>query len=101
VRPTRNRKHQGDSRIVQPDGSVHVGDVGFAETRFAITPGGIKTPGTGEMNQAAMEAFEARIPMRRMGNPDDIGRAALYLASELSAYITGAQIVVDGGRLLA
>jgi 2-dehydro-3-deoxy-D-gluconate 5-dehydrogenase len=67
----------------------------------AIAPGGIKTPGTGEMNQAAMEAFEALIPMRRMGNPDDIGRAALYLASELSSYMTGAQIVVDGGRLLA
>jgi 2-deoxy-D-gluconate 3-dehydrogenase len=67
----------------------------------AIAPGGIKTPGVGDMDEAALEGFEAMIPMRRMGDPDDIGRAALFLASELSSYMTGAQIVVDGGRLLA
>ena len=67
----------------------------------AIAPGGIKTPGIGDMDQADLEGFEAMIPMGRMGDPDDIGRAALFLASELSSYMTGAQIVVDGGRLLA
>ncbi len=67
----------------------------------AVAPGGIKTPGTGEMDQASMSAFEAMIPMGRMGEPDDIGRAVLFLASELSSYMTGSQIVVDGGRLLA
>ena len=41
------------------------------------------------------------IPMGRMGEPDDIGRAVLFLASDLAAYMTGSQIVVDGGRLLA
>ncbi len=67
----------------------------------AVAPGGIKTPGTGEMDESNMKAFEAMIPMGRMGEPDDIGRAALFLASELSCYMTGSQIVVDGGRLLA
>ncbi len=67
----------------------------------AIAPGGIKTPGAGGMDQADLEGFEAMIPMRRMGDPDDIGRAALFLASDLSSYMTGSQIVVDGGRLLA
>ncbi len=67
----------------------------------AIAPGGIRTPGTGDMDEAALAGFEAIIPMRRMGDPDDIGRAALFLACELSSYMTGAQIVVDGGRLLA
>jgi 2-deoxy-D-gluconate 3-dehydrogenase len=67
----------------------------------AIAPGGIRTPGVGDMDDAALQRFEAMIPMQRMGDPDDIGRAALFLASDLSSYVTGAQIVVDGGRLLA
>jgi 2-deoxy-D-gluconate 3-dehydrogenase len=67
----------------------------------AIAPGGIRTPGAGEVTGPALEAFEAMIPMGRMGDPDDIGRAALFLASDLSSYMTGSQIVVDGGRLLA
>jgi 2-dehydro-3-deoxy-D-gluconate 5-dehydrogenase len=67
----------------------------------AIAPGGIRTPGVGDMDEAALQGFEAMIPMQRMGDPDDIGRAALFLASDLSSYVTGAQIVVDGGRLLA
>ena len=46
-------------------------------------------------------AFEAMIPMGRIGDPDDIGRAVLFLASDLASYMTGSQIMVDGGRLLA
>jgi 2-deoxy-D-gluconate 3-dehydrogenase len=67
----------------------------------AVAPGGIKTPGIGDMDPETMKAFEAMIPMGRMGDPDDIGRAVLFLASRLSSYMTGSQIVVDGGRLLA
>jgi 2-deoxy-D-gluconate 3-dehydrogenase len=67
----------------------------------AIAPGGIRTPGVGEMSHELLAGFEAMIPMGRMGEPDDIGRVAVFLASDLSSYMTGAQIVVDGGRLLA
>jgi 2-deoxy-D-gluconate 3-dehydrogenase len=67
----------------------------------AIAPGGIRTPGVGDMDEAVLQGFQAMIPMGRMGDPDDIGRAALFLACDLSSYMTGAQIVVDGGRLLA
>jgi len=67
----------------------------------AIAPGGIATPGIGEMDPETLAGFEAMIPMRRMGDPDDIGRTALFLSSELATYLTGEQIVVDGGRLLA
>ena len=67
----------------------------------AVAPGGIVTPGAGgALDDESRAAFEAMIPMGRMGDPDDIARAVLFLASGLSSYMTGSQIVVDGGRLL-
>ena len=73
----------------------------------AVAPGGVATPGTGAGKavppdvEAIMKAFLQKIPMKRMGDPDDIGKAVLFLASDLSSYMTGSQIVVDGGALLA
>jgi 2-deoxy-D-gluconate 3-dehydrogenase len=75
----------------------------------AIAPGGIATPGVAKMSQPqegtdmekVMEQFLAKIPMHRMGEPDDIGKVALFLASDMSSYMTGEQIVVDGGVLLS
>src|SRR3989344_2446974 len=77
----------------------------------AIAPGGIATPGVEEIQKGApaagidmsgmIEAFLAKIPMRRMGEPDEIGKVALFLAGDMASYITGAQIVVDGGVLLS
>ncbi len=78
----------------------------------AIAPGGIATPGVQKLQKASpvsqgvdmnkvMEAFMAKIPMHRMGEPDDIGKVALFLASDMSSYMTGSQIVVDGGVLLS
>jgi 2-deoxy-D-gluconate 3-dehydrogenase len=69
----------------------------------AVAPGGIQTPGAGgdAVDEEMLRAFEAMIPMGHIGDPDDIGRTVLFLASDLASYITGSQIVVDGGRLLA
>lgn len=78
----------------------------------AVAPGGIATPGVQKMNSGVkvpagvdmakvMEGFMNKIPMHRMGEPDDIGKVALFLASEMSSYMTGTQIVVDGGVLLS
>lgn len=43
------------------------------------------------------EAFTKMIPMGRLGNPDDMAKAALFLCSDLSSYLAGAVIVADGG----
>ncbi len=77
----------------------------------AIAPGGITTPGTQQGTQSTpeqmerlkkvIEAFTQKIPMHRFGEPDDIGKVALFLASDMSSYMTGSQIVVDGGVLLS
>lgn len=75
----------------------------------AIAPGSIATPGTGfDEHAPAVQALDdavrsaaSRIPMRRMGTTDEIGRVAVFLASPMSSYMTGSQIVVDGGMLLS
>jgi len=68
----------------------------------ALAPGAIATPGasSGTVDPEMLHETEARIPMHRMGLPDDMGRVALFLASGLSSYLTGSQIVADGGMLL-
>lgn len=74
----------------------------------AIAPGGIATPGVTPSDPAKaaamktqIDAFLATIPMHRMGESDEIGKVALFLASDMSSYMTGCQIVVDGGALLS
>lgn len=75
----------------------------------AVAPGGIATPGVQSVSKAPagvdmskmLEGFLAKIPMHRMGEPDDIGKVVLFLASDMSSYMTGTQVVVDGGFLLS
>ena len=81
----------------------------------AIAPGSIATEGSQagarEMESLSLESdewreirsrresFRARIPLGRRGEPDDIGRVALFLASDAAAYMTGTAVFVDGGVL--
>lgn len=69
----------------------------------AVAPGAIQTPGANSaaMSEEMLQAFTARIPLRRMGVPDDIAAVVLFLASDASNYMTGSVVVVDGGFLQA
>jgi 2-deoxy-D-gluconate 3-dehydrogenase len=51
--------------------------------------------------EAQWEHAAERVPMRRWADPDEIGRVVLFLASDLASYVHGAQVVVDGGYLVA
>src|SRR5581483_1783649 len=66
----------------------------------AIAPGLVKTDMARALWEPNEEAMAKRIPLRRLGEPDDIGRAALFLATDLSSWITGHTLVVDGGALV-
>jgi 7-alpha-hydroxysteroid dehydrogenase len=65
----------------------------------AIAPGAVETPSTAFIvhNDAMREATTRWIPLRRMGQPEDIALAALYLASDASAFVSGKVLEVDGG----
>jgi 3-oxoacyl-[acyl-carrier protein] reductase len=63
----------------------------------AIAPGFIQTAMTDAMTDEARKTLESRIALRRLGNPDDIGYAVAFLASEQASYITGTVLNVSGG----
>jgi 3-oxoacyl-[acyl-carrier protein] reductase len=64
----------------------------------AIQPGFIRTAMTDAMPQDVLKARVAEIPLGRIGEPRDVADAALFLASDLSSYLTGITIEVSGGR---
>lgn len=66
-----------------------------------ISPGAIDTPmaDTIESDPKTLEATLARIPMRRIGKPEEVSNLVLFLASDASSYMTGATVVIDGGWL--
>ncbi|MTJ62782.1 3-oxoacyl-ACP reductase FabG [Nocardia seriolae] len=66
----------------------------------AIQPGLIRTPMTEAMKPEVFAAREADIPMRRAGEPAEVADVALFLALDLSSYMTGAVLEVGGGRLM-
>ena len=76
-----------------------------------LVPGGIWTAGTKNLAKEALKLktsviksgieYGMRTPLRRMGHPDEVARMALVLATDLSSYVNGALVVVDGGFLSA
>ena len=101
---------KGGVRMLTRSFAKEVGKYGI--TVNDIAPGGVNTPGAAkilgdqaskeqmEAMKVGMEQFVKSLPLQRMGEPEDIANATLFLASNASAYITGTTIVVDGGLLL-
>ncbi len=67
----------------------------------ALAPGLVKTDFARALWEANEQAIARRLPLRRLGEPDDIGGAAVFLASEAASWITGQTLVVDGGSLVS
>jgi NAD(P)-dependent dehydrogenase (short-subunit alcohol dehydrogenase family) len=66
----------------------------------SIHPGTIETPMTAEMlaDEAYRQERMENTPLGRLGQPEDVAYGALYLASDESSFVTGSELVVDGGR---
>ena len=92
-------------------GASKSGQLGFLKTaamelsRYnttinAVMPGNIYTEGLQDLGEDYLKTMAASIPLKRLGDVEDIGNAALFFASDEAGYITGQQIVVDGGQIL-
>jgi 3-oxoacyl-[acyl-carrier protein] reductase len=92
-------------------GATKAGQLGFMRTasielaKYGITvnavlPGNIVTEGLQGLGDEYLKAMAAAIPLKRLGDVEDIGNAALFLASKQAGYIPGQTIVVDGGQTL-
>ena len=66
----------------------------------AVAPGFIATPMTDALNDDQKDAINKQIPAARMGTPEEIAAAVLYLASEEAGYVTGATLHVNGGMVM-
>ncbi|MFI5214050.1 MAG: 3-oxoacyl-[acyl-carrier-protein] reductase [Gemmatimonadales bacterium] len=66
----------------------------------AVAPGFIESDMTAVLTPEQREALAKQIPLERLGKPEDVAAAVLFLASETSAYITGQVLVVDGGMVM-
>jgi len=63
-----------------------------------VSPGPIRTPLTIRQSPEVIARIASTVPMGRMGEPDEVAKAALYLASDDSSFVTGIELFVDGGR---
>lgn len=79
--------------------AIEVGPLGIRVN--SIHPGGVDTPMLDPAEEVGIDLrdYFSRVPLQRIGTPDDVARLAVFLASDDSAYCTGTEFVVDGGLL--
>jgi len=65
----------------------------------AVAPGFIESEMTAALGDSIMDEVKKRIPAKRLGKPEDVGNAVLYLASPAASYVTGQVLTVDGGMI--
>jgi 3-oxoacyl-[acyl-carrier protein] reductase len=94
--------HYGASKAAQL-GFIRTAAIELAPRRItinAVLPGNVRTPGLEAEGQEYLDTMKASIPLGELGEPEDIGNAALFFASNEARYITGQTLVVDGGQIL-
>jgi 3-oxoacyl-[acyl-carrier protein] reductase len=74
--------------------------VGDGITVNAVQPGNVRTAGIEKMDPELLRQVERSIPLGRLAEPEEIGWAVRFFASEEAAYVTGQSLVVDGGQVL-
>jgi NAD(P)-dependent dehydrogenase (short-subunit alcohol dehydrogenase family) len=62
-----------------------------------ISPGPTDTPMLAQASDEVRQTLSAQIPAKRLGNPEEVAAAALFLASDESTYVSGAELIIDGG----
>jgi len=67
----------------------------------AIAPGFIETEMTGKLDEATVQGWRDAIPLKRGGSPEDVANACIFLASDMSSYVTGQTLNVCGGMITA
>ena len=94
--------HYGASKSAQL-GCMRTACMEFAKfgiTVNAVLPGNTLTEGLMELGQEYLDTMAASVPLKRLGTVEDIGNAALFLATKEAGYITGQTITVDGGQII-
>jgi 3-oxoacyl-[acyl-carrier protein] reductase len=92
-------------------GATKAGMLGFLRTAAlefaphgvtinAVLPGNIRTEGLADLGADYLRRMEQAIPVGKLGEPQDVGYAALFLASDEAGFITGQSLIVDGGQVL-
>ena len=96
---------KGAVTIMTKSAALACGEKGYRIRCNSIHPAAIMTPmwdamlGEGEQREKIIRQVEAGIPLGHFGSPMDVAYGALYLASDESTYVTGIELVIDGGIL--